>query len=245
MKETAKHTSMSSSQEISVLKQAHKLHRLIAQHGFKLPVQVLAYNCMRNLSPIGMALVGYNIYAVNSDPVDTQKLDSHLNSLGDLLSSDTMTLLQLGEESSQAFDVVLIDGAVLTAVRTDPQLKEICEKISDLIKPNGLLLITPADFDELWKAKKRVLQPHITDDASGRHLHVIVRDWHGNGYEYTESHYIIEDNLGASTVAQYKHQRRAWQCAEITLGLMRAGFEDVEWLNETPKQHIMVARKAT
>ncbi len=243
MTQTANSSYMSSSQEISVLRIAHRLKSLITSKKLHLPLRLLTYDCRRDLSPVGMALVGYEVYAVNSDPIATKQLEPYIKMFDGSLKCKTRALLNLSHEMHQAFDVVLVDGVVFTELRTDTELQEICEKLSTLIRPNGLLIVTPADFDELWRVKKRVLQPRITDDDTGRHLHVIVRDWHGNGYEYTETHYHIDDHISLPTVTHNQHEHRAWRCAEISLGLARAGVEDVEWLNDQSDQHIMIARK--
>jgi hypothetical protein len=241
MQNTAGHSPLSASQEISLMTRARKLNRLITSMGFQLPLRLLAYDCMDDLSPLGMVLLGYEVHAVNSDP--TQQPEEYFGESNSLLTCGSYPLLELGEHVNQVFDVVLINGVVFTEVRADSQLQEVCQQLAAAIRPDGLLLISSADFDEILRARERVLRPQITDDDSGRHLHCVVRDWHGNGYEYTETRYIIEDGNGRPTVTHRRHQHRAWRCAEITLELTRAGLQDFQWQTDKQNHRIMIARK--
>lgn len=236
-------SSMSASQEMSLLTKANKLKQVIKSMGLELPTQVLAYHCMADPMPLGMALLGYDVHAVNSDPINTDRIKRYVDTWDTAISYDTYPIFELGKHENQSTDVVVIDGLVMTELRTDSQLEDVSRQLATTIRPDGLLIITTADFDETLQVKDRVLRPHITDDNTGRHLQVIVRDWHGNGYEYTETRYCINHGDGSPALVHQQYQRRAWRNAELTLALIRAGFEDVLWQSDEQYIRIMTARR--
>lgn len=234
---------MSASQEINVLSSANRLKKLIVSLGFQPPLRLLAYNCAADLTPLGMVMLGYQVHAVNSDPVNTQHIQQYVALPNSVLSCASYPILKVDERESQAFDVAVIEGCVITDLRLDSQLAEVCRQLAVTLRPDGLLVITKADFDETLRTREQVLRPHLTDDHTGRQLEVTVRDWHGNGYEYTETGYRIMHGDGAPTITSQAHERRAWRNAELVLALAQAGFQTVQWQPDDQYGGVLTAVK--
>ena len=243
MVNTTNNSPMSTSEEISLLTKANKLEQFLTSKGFKQPLRLLMYHCVPDMTPLGLELLGFEVHAVNSDPTNTQQLSRFIDTQSTLITCDSYPIFEMSEHENQPFDVVLIDGLIMTELRTDSQLDDVCQQLATIIRPDGLLVITTADFDETLQVKERILPPRIIEDNSGRHLHTVIRDWHGSGYEYTETHYIIDDSDGSPTVTHQRSQRRAWRNVELTLALSRAGFDDVLWQSDEQYTRIMTARK--
>lgn len=221
--------SMSSSQEISVLASANRLKKIMAAQGFEPPLRLLTYNCLADLMPIGMVVLGYHVHAVNSDPLNSQDLQQYVALPNSTISCASYPILKMEESERTAFDVAVIEGCVITDLRLDWQLTEVCRQLATTLKTDGLLVITKADFDRTLQTREKILPPHLTHHPDGRQLEVAVRDWHGNGYEYTETHYHITHGDGAPTVTAQAYERRAWRNAELVFALSQAGFQTVQW----------------
>lgn len=234
--------SMSASQEISLLAKADTLKKIIISLDFDQPLNLLMYHCLLDLTPIGLALLGYDVCAVNSDPLNTQRIQRYVDMLEKGIRCYSHPIAEIGKTEKQAFDVIIIDGTVMTELRSDAQLENMCQQLSNTLRPDGLLIITTADFDDKLMIKDQFLPPLIIDDRVGRRLEIVVRDWHGNGYEYTETHYRIMHSEASVSTEFQQYQRRAWRNAELTLALTQAGFEDVMWQSDEQYIQIMTAK---
>lgn len=206
-------------------------------------MRLLIYNCMADLTPIGMVLLGYQVHAVNSDPLNTQRLEQYAALPNSAITCASYPILKVEESERAVFDIAIIEGCVITDLRLDWQLTEVCRQLAATIKSNGLLVITKADFDRTLQAREKILLPQLTHDSAGRQLEVSVRDWHGNGYEYTETRYHVTHGDGAPTVNAQVYERRAWRNAELALALTQAGFQDVQWQPDEQYMGVLTARR--
>lgn len=230
----------------SVQRQAGILSGIVERCKGAPPLTVLDCTCGIGTQAIGFALLGYTVVATDVSPAAIERARREAKSFNAAITFEVADVRALAECVEGTFDVVLSIDNALAHMLTDGDLQRAATGIAAKLAPDGVLLASLRDYDQLLQDKPRSMQPHVHDEADARYVSFQVWDWGGDGQTYTLNHYIMKQVDGVCETTRRAAQLRAWRRIEITLALRLAGLTAIQWLmpeNTGFYQPIVTARK--
>jgi 2-polyprenyl-3-methyl-5-hydroxy-6-metoxy-1,4-benzoquinol methylase len=224
----------------------HKLIQSIMPEKISSDIKILDSSCGIGTQCLGLARYHYQITAtdISSKSIERAKQESHKLNLD--VNFGVADFRSLDTDVEGTFNVVLSADNAVPHLLSDQDLQRSCSNIFSKLEPNGLLIITIRDYDELLLEKPHATTPRIMD--SGKRIVFQVWDWQEDGRTYETSHFIMQDVNGNWITNVNKTMYRALQRSELSSFLISAGFSEVTWLmpeQSSYYQPIVVARRSS
>lgn len=126
-----------------------------------------------------------------------------------------------------SFDAVLCLGNSLPHLLDRAGLQAALEDFAACLAPGGLVFIQNRNFDQVMQARERWMEPQSHQTADGEWLFLRFYDFLPDGL--IDFHVISLQRTAADPWRQEIHTTRLRPLlqAELTLGLQRAGFEEI------------------
>ena len=238
--------------DTSVRRQGAILDRLIvSQLGAAIgdtPRHVLDCSCGIGTQAIGLALHGYHVHGTDLSPAAVARAQREAERLGVALTTEVADLRALDQlQATGPFDVVLSCDNAIPHLLSDDDLRRAAEGMAAKLRPDGLLLVSIRDYDDLIRQKPRSELPRVFDRPDGRQIAFQVWDWSETAPTYTVHQFITRESADGSWTTRHESTvYRALQRAELTEIVRAAGLREVRWRppDETGYyQPILTARK--
>ena len=97
------------------------------------------------------------------------------------------------------------------------------------LKPEGLLLLSLRDYDELVKDRPRFTSQHVQDRPDGRRVVFQLRDWADDGRQYRAHQFLIKENSDGYGLKHFETVHRALLRDEMMAAIRDAGYGDIRW----------------
>ncbi len=214
--------------EASVRRQGEVLDKLIRAE-MSSAATVLDCACGIGTQSIGLALRGYNVRATDLSPAAVRRARTEARNFSVKIFFGDADFRDLAREVDGTFDVVLACDNSIAHLLSDGDLTLAAASMREKIVPDGLLLLSIRDYDQLIQEKPHALPMNILDTPEGRRISFQVWDWAEDGRSYSLSHFILKQNGERWTTQVSTTQLRALQRSEVTAVLERTGFADIRW----------------
>ena len=214
--------------DASVRRQGKVLDRLIVGQVGAGVRRVLDCSCGIGTQAIGLALRGYRVHGTDISPAALALARREAARLGATLTTGVADLRAL-ETVSGMFDVVLSCDNAVPHLLADDDLERAAAGMHAKLRPDGLLVISMRDYDQIIAERPRAELPRVFDRPDGRQIAFQVWDWDADAPTYTLHLYIVREGAGGwethHEATVYRALRRdAWA------GIVRAaGFREVAW----------------
>jgi SAM-dependent methyltransferase len=231
--------------DASVRRQGEILDRLIVAQVGAGPHRVLDCSCGIGTQAIGLALRGYQVRGTDISPAAVARAQREAARLSATLTTGVADLRAL-ETVSGTFDVVLSCDNAVPHLLTDDDLGLAAAGMYAKLRPDGLLVVSIRDYDQIIAEKPRAELPRVFDRPDGRQIAFQVWDWDTETPTYRLHLYIVREGAGGwethhEATVYRALQRDAWS------GIVRAaGFREVAWHEPEASgyyQPILTARK--
>lgn len=230
----------------TVLHQAEVLDQLIRQFQFHWPLSLLDCSCGIGTQAIGLALRGYSVHATDLSPAAIEQAKIAATRFNAELTWGVADMRSLTQTVVGCFDVVITCDNAIPHLLTDADLRLAADNLFAKLKPEGLLLASIRDYDQLLEQKPRSTLPHVIDDAEDKRIVFQVWDWLPEGNRYQIHHFMVREAEAGWQTQHCSTHYRALRRNELSQILQAAGFAAITWL--MPKQSgyyqpIVIARK--
>jgi len=192
------------------------------------PLKILDCACGIGTQSIGFAAMGHQVVAsdLSRTAVDRAQREAERRSLPITFHVSDMTSLREVPESG--FDaVVAIDNALphLSAV----QLKQAVRSMASKLRPNGILIASIRDYDQIIREKPTAQPPAFYGNQASRRIIHPIWDW------IEDDRYVLHLFITTQTGRGWKthHFVSEYRCllrGELSSVLTDSGFFYVRWL---------------
>jgi SAM-dependent methyltransferase len=209
----------------SVRRQSEALERLLGRYlrGAG-PLTVLDCACGIGTQAIGLATRGYKVHATDISADAIEYARQKASDLNTDLTFGVADFLKLDEDVAGTFDVVIALDNAVAHVQHKSDLEQMLRSMSSKIEPEGVLLLSLRDYDELARTRPRTTVPVVTDRAEGRAIVFQVWDWKDDASGYRLSHYTVRQYGDRWDTTCAVSEMRAWQRADIGNAITKAGL---------------------
>jgi len=214
--------------DCAIERQARILGNLLTSQGVQGPLKILDCACGIGTQSIGFAAMGHQVVAsdLSRKAVNRTQREAERRSLKISFRVSDMTSLREVPESG--FDAVAaIDNALphLSA----GQLRQAVRSMASKLKPNGILIASIRDYDQIIREKPTAQPPAFHGNQASRRIIHQIWDW-------------IEDDRYVLHLYITTHSGRGWKAhhfvseyrcllrGELSSVLTDSGFADVRWL---------------
>jgi glycine/sarcosine N-methyltransferase len=231
--------------DASVKRQGEILDRLIAGIIGPPPQRVLDCSCGIGTQAIGLAGRGYQVHGTDISPAAVERAQREAARLGVALTTGLADMRAL-DTVAGSFDVVLSCDNAVPHLLGDDDLRQAVRGMLAKLRPDGLLVVSIRDYDDLIAQKPRAELPRVFDRPEGRQIAFQVWDWDQDAPTYTVHQFVTRERDGAWETHHEATVYRALQRADLAEVVQAAGFREVGWhLPETTGyyQPILTARR--
>jgi SAM-dependent methyltransferase len=239
--------------DASVRRQGVILDRLlVGQLAQPEPQRVLDCSCGIGTQAIGLALRGHRVHGTDLSPAAVERAQREAARLGATLTTEVADLRDLGalDVRDGTFDVVLSCDNAVPHLLTDEDLSRAAAGMYAKLRPDGLLVVSMRDYDQIIAEKPRAELPRVFDRPDGRQIAFQVWDWDADAPAdsptYTLHQYIVRERAAGWETHHEATIYRALRRDEWARIVHAAGFREVVWhLPEASGyyQPILTARK--
>ena len=132
--------------------------------------------------------------------------------------------------TDNTFDVVLTADNSVAHLLTPPALTTALTEMHRVLRPNGLLLLTVRDYDEIRAKHPTTTPPQLSEHKAGRAIAFQLWHWHPDGEHYDLEHFQLSPT-GQDHWDVRVRRATSWALtrAQLTEFATAAGFRDVQW----------------
>lgn len=150
------------------------LERLLEEQGAQ---HVLDAACGTGHHAIALAQRGYRVVGTDLSAPMIQRARENAARAGVEVTFAVVGLAGLGTLGS-GFDAVLCLGNSLPHLLTSQALVEAIASFAAVLRPGGLLIIQSRNFDRVWVARERFMEPQSHGDGKDERLFLRFYDFH-------------------------------------------------------------------
>ena len=206
------------------------IHRFLeGQMGHQGPLSLLDCTCGIGTQALGLALQGHRVHASDLSPVSVDCARREAADFGVAMAFSVADFRDLGAVISDTFDVVISCDNAIAHCLEDDDLAAALASMKTRLKPDGLLLLSLRDYDELIKDKPRFTSQHVQDRPDGRRVVFQLRDWADDGRRYRAHQFLIKENEDGYGLKHFETVHRALLRDEMMAALRDAGYRDIRW----------------
>jgi SAM-dependent methyltransferase len=146
-----------------------------------------------------------------------------------------------------AFDVVLSADNSVPHLLTPDALTTALSEMRRILRPEGLLVLTVRDYDEIRAQRPASTPPQVSEHAAGRAITFQLWHWHPDGERYDLEHFQLAPT-GAEAWDVRVRRATYWALTRAQLAgfATSAGLRDVTWREPADTgyyQPILTARR--
>lgn len=209
----------------SVRRQSEALDRLLGRYlRSDGPHAVLDCACGIGTQAIGLATRGYKVHATDISAEAIEYARQKASELNTDLTFGIADFLKLDESVSGTFDAVIALDNAVAHVQHESDLEQMLRSMSSKVEPEGVLLLSLRDYDDLARTQPRTTTSVVTDGPEGRIIVFQVWDWKDDGSGYRLHHYTVRQRGEAWETSCAVCDLRAWQRSDIGKAMKKAGL---------------------
>lgn len=206
------------------------LHRFLTdQTGGQSPLSILDCTCGIGTQSLGLALQGHRVHASDLSPVSVDCARQEAADFGAHLDFSVADVRDLCAVISDRFDAVISCDNAIAHCLSDDDLAAALASMKTRLKPEGLLLLSLRDYDELVKDRPRFTSQHVQDRPDGRRVVFQLRDWADDGRQYRAHQFLIKENSDGYGLKHFETVHRALLRDELMAAMGAAGYADIRW----------------
>jgi len=216
--------------EASMSRQATALNSILQQVAARSSgVRVLDCTCGIGTQSLGLAKIGYSVTGsdLSAGAVERARAEAGARSLN--VPFYVADIRRLDELPIGVFDAVISMDNALPHLLSDPDILVAARQIHGKLRPNGTLIASIRDYDQLVRERPTVQGPAFFSDSEHRRITFQVWDWQDDR-RYTFHHYITRETPSGWSNFHSAAVYRAILRQELTAILEFSGFANVRWL---------------
>jgi glycine/sarcosine N-methyltransferase len=228
----------------SIARQGATLNALLRTELQRSPLTLLDCACGIGTQAIGFAQAGHRVIASDLSPAAVARARLESEQRGLSISFAVADMTSLAEIEGAAFDAVAVMDNALPHLAA-PQLAQALRAMSSKLKPQGVLMASIRDYDQLIVDRPIVQGPAFFGAAGTRRIVHQVWDWIDRE-RYVFHVYITQQSRDTWVSHHFASEYRCLIRGELTSALNDAGFGRVRWLMPAKSgyyQPIVVATK--
>ncbi|MBS2551070.1 class I SAM-dependent methyltransferase [Catenulispora sp. NL8] len=212
--------------------------------------RILDCSCGIGTQAIGLARVGdAEVIGTDLSPRAAARASREASARGVGLptAAADMRALPFGDG---AFDVVLSADNSVPHLLTPDALTAGLAEMRRVLRPDGLLVLTVRDYDELRAQRPASTPPQVSEHEAGRAIAFQLWHWHPDGERYDLEHFQLVPATASGGQGWDVRVRRAtyWALTRKQLAEFAAavGFRDVTWQEPSESgyyQPVLTARR--
>ena len=223
--------------------QAVILNRIFNDNGFDTTAHVLDCACGIGTQSIGLASLGYLVSASDISAGEISEAKGRAKKNGVDIRFELADFRALADTYSEQFDIVIAMDNALPHMLSSKDLEAAIKSITGQTKPNGIIVASIRDYDNLLVEKPSYSPPYIHKTEKGQRVSFQTWVWEKDNYRLVQ--YIIEDE-DSLQISKFECEYRAVRREELTTLFLANGCREVHW--KMPEetgfyQPIIVARK--
>jgi glycine/sarcosine N-methyltransferase len=214
----------------SVQRQAQYFSELLISLDVPPPSNVLDCTCGIGTQAIALATKGYRVHGTDLSPRELERAKDYAQQF-EMTYPITFAVADLLQPPTNPteYDVVLSCDNAVAHFHSEDELLQAINTMLLQLKSGGLLMLSLRDYDESIKNPPRTTPLSVTDSADGRRIVFQVWDWTADLSSYHVQLFIVRQ-AGETWQTEMHHSfMRAWQRADITRVLEKAGVTDIRW----------------
>ncbi len=218
--------------QASVERQGAALDQLIRSlmPAERYPLSVLDCACGIRTQAIGLAKQGgYIVRATDLSAREVERARHEATNAGVSITFGVADMRSLSHSVEGNFDVVLAYDNAIPHLLTDEELDEAARQLFAVTRPEGVLLASTRDYDQLLEERPTMTSERVIDSPQGRRVAFQVWDWQEEEYVVTQFILMLHPADGWS-MKTYTTRYRALRRSTLRSALERAGFHEVRWL---------------
>lgn len=192
------------------------------------PLKILDCACGIGTQAIGFAKSGHVVTGSDLSKASIEHASREAQSRGLEVSFFVSDMTSMSEIPEGNFDVVAAMDNALPHLSGE-QVRRAIRVIASRLAPNGRLIASIRDYDELLNQRPTVQQPVFYGVPGQRRIVHQVWDW-VDAKRYVVHLYITEESNHAWTAHHFVSEYRCILRSELSNELESAGYKDVQWL---------------
>jgi glycine/sarcosine N-methyltransferase len=228
----------------SIVRQGTVLNAILRSVLPRSPLRLLDCACGIGTQAIGFAQAGHQVVASDLSPAALARAIGEAERRGLPISCTVSDMTSLAEIDGDDFDVVAVMDNALPHL-TSSQLAQAARAMGSKLKPQGVLIASIRDYDQLMVDRPIVHGPAFYGAAGTRRIVHQVWDWIDKE-RYVFHVYITQQSGDAWISHHFASEYRCLLRGELTSALNDAGFGEVRWLTPADSgyyQPIVLATK--
>ena len=228
----------------SIERQGATLNALLRVELPRSPLVLLDCACGIGTQAIGFAQAGHRVVGSDLSPGAVARARREARQRGLNISFAVSDMTSLSEIENGAFDVAAVMDNALPHL-TASQLAQALRAMNSKLKPDGLLIASTRDYDQLIADRPVVQGPAFYGADGSRRIVHQVWDWIDKE-RYVFHVYITMKSDGTWVSHHFASEYRCLLRGELTSALRDAGFGQARWLMPSESgyyQPIVVAKK--
>lgn len=233
--------------DASVVAQGRALDRLIGGILGPGTRRVLDAACGIGTQALGLALCGHAVTGTDLSAPVLARAGREAMRLGVVLTTRCADLRALSGAVDGRFEVVAVLDNAVAHLLEQAELAAAARELAAVLDPDGMLLVSIRDYDQLAAERPRLTSTRIIDDATERRIAFQVWDWDADGRAYDLTQYLVRHGAAGVETRAFATRVRAVSRADVTAALTAAGLREVRWLEPAASgfyQPLAVARGA-
>jgi glycine/sarcosine N-methyltransferase len=249
--------------QASVQRQGTALDRVLRAELGDRQVHVWDCACGIGTQAIGLAAAGHAVVGTDLSPNAAARAAAEARARGLALPTAAADMRHL-PVTPGAFDAVVCADNSLAHLLTRDDVASALTTMRTALRPNGLLLLSMRDYDEVRAQRRSATQPQITQTDTGRVISFQLWHWHDDGERYDLEHFQLhpgggptadatnasgsnsgDSNTDGWTVRTRRTTSWALTQAQVTAAVAATGFHDITWHSPEDSgffQPLLVAR---
>lgn len=212
--------------ERSALEQAEALDALIRRSAPDART-VLDCTCGIGTQALGLASLGYRVRGTDLSPNAIERARAEAQRWGADAAFDVADVREL--TVPEPFDVVISCDNSLPHLLEDDDLRRATERMHAALGPDGLLIASIRDYDDLIEQRPRSTPVRVLEGRDGHRIWFQLWDWAPDGRTYTVNHFLLVEGPEGWETRHRTAPYRALLRSELTDILWGTGFVDVTW----------------
>ena len=212
--------------ESTIHEQAVILNRIFSENGFDNTAHVLDCACGIGTQSIGLASLGYQVSASDISAGEISEARERAKKNGVDIRFELADFRALADRFSEQFDIVIAMDNALPHMLSHKDLDAAIKSITGQTKPNGIIVASIRDYDNLLVEKPSYSSPYIHKTDKGQRVSFQTWVWENENYHLVQ--YIIEDE-GTLQISKFECEYRAVRREELTSLFLANGCSEVHW----------------
>jgi SAM-dependent methyltransferase len=228
--------------EASIARQAAALHAVLGARGVAPGSTVLDAACGVGTQSLGLAALGYRVAGsdLSAGAVARARTEAEARGLG--IPFGVADLRDLASVHAREFDVVIACDNSIPHLLSDAEIAAAFGQMWRCTTPGGTCLVSVRDYDAIDRAGVQSRPPVVHAGAEG--LRILFQVWEFHGQHYDLAMYVVHDTREQPPAVQVMRTRYYAVGIPTLIELMRrAGFQDVQRLDEPFYQPIVIGRR--